>query len=82
MNETTNPFEMVVSRIDAVCDQLDVKEAYRLRLENCERELIVHFPVKMDDGQVKVFTGYRVHHNDTRGPAKGGAPLPPRCYLR
>ncbi len=67
-----NPFEMVVSRIDAVCDKLNVKEAYRLRLGNCEQELIVHFPVKMDDGTVKVFTGYRVHHNDSRGPAKGG----------
>jgi len=81
MNEITNPFEMVVSRIDAVCDRLDVKEAYRLRLENCERELIVHFPVKMDDGQVKVFTGYRVHHNDTRGPAKGGLRYRPDVTL-
>ncbi len=81
MNETTKPFEMVVSRIDAVCDRLDIKEAYRLRLENCERELIVHFPVKMDDGQVKVFTGYRVHHNDTRGPAKGGLRYHPDVTL-
>lgn len=68
----TNAFEMVVSQIDAVCEKLNVKEAWRLRLGSCERELTVHFPVKMDNGRVKIFTGFRVVHNDTRGPAKGG----------
>ena len=41
-------------------------------LREPRRELIVHFPVKMDDGSVQVFTGYRVQHNLGRGPAKGG----------
>jgi glutamate dehydrogenase (NAD(P)+) len=36
------------------------------------RELLVRFPVKMDDGSLRVFEGYRVQHNTTRGPAKGG----------
>ena len=77
----TNAFEMVVSRIDAACDRLKIKDAYRLRLENCERELTVHFPVKLDDGRIQVFTGYRVQHNDTRGPAKGGIRYHPKVTL-
>ncbi len=82
MNTTTvNPFEMVVSQIDAVCEQLNIEEVYRLRLEKCERELIVNFPVKMDDGTAKVLTGFRIQHNDTRGPAKGGIRYHPDVTL-
>jgi len=77
----TNAFQMVVSRIDAICDRLNIKDAYRLRLEKCERELTVNFPVRMDDGTVKVFTGFRVHHNDSRGPAKGGIRYHPDVTL-
>ena len=77
----TNAFQMVVSRIDAICDRLNVKDAYRLRLESCERELTVNFPVRMDDGTVKVFTGFRIQHNDTRGPAKGGLRYHPDVTL-
>jgi glutamate dehydrogenase (NAD(P)+) len=81
MIEVSSAFQMVVSQIDAVCNRLKVKDAWRLRLENCERELTVHFPVKMDDGTVKVFTGFRVVHNDTRGPAKGGIRYHPDVTL-
>ena len=42
------------------------------KIKRARREVIVNFPVKMDDGSVRVFTGYRVQHNDTRGPFKGG----------
>jgi glutamate dehydrogenase (NAD(P)+) len=42
------------------------------KMKYTKREIIIHFPVKMEDGSVKVFTGYRVQHNDTRGPFKGG----------
>ena len=42
------------------------------KIKRARREVIVNFPVKMDDGTVRVFTGYRVQHNDTRGPFKGG----------
>ena len=41
-------------------------------LRHCKREFTVNFPVQMDDGSVRVFTGYRVHHNEARGPVKGG----------
>jgi len=80
-NKTINPFEMVVSQIDAVCDRLNIEDVYRLRLERCERELTVNFPVKMDDGTVKLFTGFRIQHNDTRGPAKGGIRYHPDVTL-
>ena len=80
-SETANPFEMVQQRIDAICERSNVCEACRLRIRECERELIVHFPVKMDDGKVKVFTGYRVQHSDTRGPAKGGIRFHPDVTL-
>jgi len=79
--KTINPFEMAVSQIDAVCDRLNVEDVYRLRLEKCERELTVNFPVKMDNGTVKLFTGFRIQHNDTRGPAKGGIRYHPDVTL-
>jgi len=47
----------------------------------CERELTVHFPVKMDDGRVEVFTGFRIVHNDSRGPSKGGIRYHPDVNL-
>ena len=74
-------FETIREQIDAVCEKAGVDEACRLRLRECERELTVHFPVKMDDGRVKVFTGFRVVHNDTRGPSKGGIRYHPEVTL-
>lgn len=78
---TTNPFEMVVRQIETVCDMLHLDEAWRSRLRHCQRELIVNFPVKMDDGSVRSFTGYRVQHNTSRGPAKGGIRYHPSVDL-
>ena len=79
--EAPNPFVMVQQQIDTICEKMKANETCRLRLRECERELIVHFPVKMDDGQVKVFTGYRVQHNDSRGPTKGGIRYHPDVTL-
>lgn len=79
--ETMSPFEMVVSQMDAACDRLNVADVYRLRLGKCERELAVNFPVQMDDGTVKFFTGFRIQHNDIRGPAKGGIRYHPDVTL-
>jgi glutamate dehydrogenase (NAD(P)+) len=72
---------MVVSQMDAACDRLNVADVYRLRLGKCERELAVNFPVQMDDGTVKFFTGFRIQHNDIRGPAKGGIRYHPDVTL-
>jgi glutamate dehydrogenase (NAD(P)+) len=50
-------------------------------LRSCKRELCVHFPVRMDDGSLKTFTGYRIQHNVTRGPGKGGLRYHPQVTL-
>jgi len=74
-------FKNVVKLINDVCDRMDIAEICRLKLGQCERELIVHFPVKMDDGGVKIFTGFRIVHSDTRGPGKGGIRYHPDVTL-
>ena len=74
-------FENVRKLISGVCERMGLPEMCRVRLMECERELIVHFPVKMDDGTVKVFTGFRVVHNDSRGPSKGGIRYHPDANL-
>jgi len=79
--EITSPFGMVQQRIDDVCERINICEVCHLRLRECKRELTVHFPVKMDDGHVKVFTGYRIEHNITRGPGKGGIRYHPDVTL-
>jgi glutamate dehydrogenase (NAD(P)+) len=53
-------------------DKLNLEDGMKQTLAHPKRELTVHFPVRMDDGTYKVFTGYRVQHSLTRGPAKGG----------
>ena len=67
-----NPYKMAMKQIDVVAPHLDVDEGILEKLRFPRRELTVYCPVKMDDGSLKVFKGYRVTHNDTRGPAKGG----------
>lgn len=79
--ENTNPFELVQQQIDRVCTSLKISDGLHQRLRQCARELSVHFPVKMDNGDVQVFTGYRVQHNLARGPAKGGIRFHPDVTL-
>jgi glutamate dehydrogenase (NAD(P)+) len=67
-----NPWEVAQHQFDLAADRLNLDPGLRRVLREPRRELIVHFPVKMDDGNVQVFTGYRVQHNLGRGPAKGG----------
>jgi glutamate dehydrogenase (NAD(P)+) len=65
-------FQNVRGLISDVCRRMNIADECRLRLMECERELTVNFPVRMDNGSVKVFTGFRIVHNDSRGPSKGG----------
>jgi glutamate dehydrogenase (NAD(P)+) len=67
-----NPWEIAQQQFDLAAGKLNLDPGLRRVLRQPRRELTVHFPVKMDDGSVQVFTGYRVQHNLGRGPAKGG----------
>ncbi len=67
-----NAWEVAQRQFDLAADRLNLDPGLRRVLREPRRELTVHFPVKMDDGSVQVFTGFRVQHNLGRGPAKGG----------
>ena len=67
-----NPWAVAQQQFDLAAEKLGLEPGLRRVLREPRRELTVHFPVKMDDGSVQVFTGYRVQHNLGRGPAKGG----------
>ena len=68
----TDPYGMALAQLDRAAQALDLPSGIHQMLRRCKRELIVHFPVIMDDGSLRVFDGYRVHHNLARGPGKGG----------
>jgi glutamate dehydrogenase (NAD(P)+) len=68
--ETT--WHVAQAQFDAAADALGLDDGLRHVLRVPQRELTVNFPVRLDDGRVAVFQGYRVHHNVSRGPAKGG----------
>jgi glutamate dehydrogenase (NAD(P)+) len=67
-----NAWDVAQQQFDMAAERLNLSPGLRKVLREPKRELTVHFPVKMDDGSVEVFTGYRVQHNLSRGPAKGG----------
>ncbi len=67
-----NPWQVAQSQFDLAAECLNLSPGLRKVLREPRRTLTVHFPVKMDNGTVEVFTGYRVQHNLSRGPAKGG----------
>ncbi len=70
--ETLNPFEVAQRQIDRVGKRLKLDPGLLEILKHPERELTVNFPVRMDDGSIRVYTGYRVQYNDALGPFKGG----------
>ena len=73
MNKNTyNPYENMLAVLDEAASRLGLKEADYITLRYPEREMIVSIPVRMDNGEMKVFEGYRVQHNSARGPYKGG----------
>jgi glutamate dehydrogenase (NAD(P)+) len=67
-----NPFEIVRKQIDKCAEILELPSEVTAMLKNPMRELHVSLPVRMDDGSLKVFQGFRVQYNDARGPGKGG----------
>ncbi len=71
-SKSYNPFNVAQSQFDRVASILELEEGVRDFLREPMREYQFIIPVRMDDGSVKVFKGFRVQHNDARGPAKGG----------
>jgi glutamate dehydrogenase (NAD(P)+) len=80
-NDEFNPFLSMQDGFDTAADHLGLEGGVRDVLSMPDRELTVNVPVLMDDGTVKVFTGYRVQHNTLRGPSKGGIRFSPEVNL-
>ncbi len=72
VNKAFNPFQMAQVQFDHVADLLDLDSSSRDLLRFPIREYAFNIPVRMDEGSVKIFRGFRVQHNDARGPCKGG----------
>ncbi|HSJ64041.1 MAG TPA: Glu/Leu/Phe/Val dehydrogenase [Gemmatimonadaceae bacterium] len=67
-----NPFEAMMSRFDRAAELLDLEPGLYKILRHAEKQILISVPVMMDNGDIEVFTGYRVLHNTSRGPGKGG----------
>ena len=77
----TNPWQHALQQLDEIAERIELESWIHKKLRHPKRELIVSIPVRMDDGSVEVFTGYRVQHNITLGPAKGGIRYHPEVTL-
>ncbi len=81
IEQEMNPWEAQAARFDFAARKLNLEDDLWKVLRSPSREIIVHFPVGMDDGHVELFTGFRVHHSIARGPAKGGIRYSPDVTL-
>ncbi len=77
----THTFRLAVDQFDAAAEAMQLDPNLRQRLKLPQRSLVVAVPVRMDDGRVEVFTGYRVQHDSSRGPCKGGIRYHPDVNL-
>ena len=76
-----NPFENALEQLRIAAEYLKLDEGIHQILAHPKRETTVSLPVRMDNGKIKVFTGFRVQHNDARGPFKGGIRYHPGVTL-
>ncbi|MBE3088551.1 MAG: Glu/Leu/Phe/Val dehydrogenase, partial [Chloroflexi bacterium] len=77
-DKSFNAFKMAQQQFDGVAEKLGLDQATRDLLRNPLREYHFLIPVRMDDGSVQIFQGFRVQHNDSRGPCKGGIRFHPQ----
>ena len=77
----TSAEEVAREQFNMVADYIGLGDDLRHYLLVPQRELSVNFPVKMDNGSMRIFTGYRVHHNTAKGPTKGGIRYHPEVTL-
>ncbi len=71
-SKKVNVYETVQKQFNKAADMMGLDPDIRNILAHTQNELVVHFPVKLDDGRIEMFTGYRVQHNNALGPYKGG----------
>jgi glutamate dehydrogenase (NAD(P)+) len=81
MTDSYNPYQNMLDVLDEAAHHLGFTLNDYVTLRHSERELIVSIPIIMDDGHTEVFTGYRVQHNSTKGPCKGGIRFHPQTNL-
>src|SRR5881398_3720004 len=81
LEQELNPWEAQAARFDFAAQKLNLDDGLWKVLRYPNREIIVHIPVAMDNGQLEVFTGFRVQHSIARGPAKGGIRYTPDVTL-
>ncbi len=81
LDQEINPWEAQNARFDFAARKLNLDEGLWKLLRMPAREIIVHFPVPMDDGRIEMFTGFRVQHSIARGPGKGGVRYGPEVTL-
>jgi glutamate dehydrogenase (NAD(P)+) len=81
LEQEINPWEAQEARFDFAARKLNLEEGLWKLLRMPAREIIVHFPVAMDDGRMEIFTGFRVQHSIARGPGKGGLRYAPDVTL-
>ena len=79
VHQELTTFQEVNLFLDESVDRLGLADSFREMLRQPWRELRVQVPVRMDDGRIEVFTGYRVQHNGARGPYKGGVRYHPQA---
>lgn len=77
----SNPYEMALENFDNAVKALELDENLIEQVKYPERELVVNFPVKLREGKVKVFKGFRVQHSTARGPSKGGIRYHPNVSI-
>jgi len=81
LDQEINPWEAQSARFEFAARKLNLDPGLWKVLSSPAREIIVHFPVSMDDGRIEMFTGFRVQHSIARGPAKGGIRFAPNVNL-
>ena len=77
----TNPFEVALKQLDEAAKVINLDKGFQQVLANPKRVLTVSLPIKMDNGDIRVFTGFRSQHNDARGPYKGGIRYHPQVTI-
>ncbi len=79
--QRASAFSVAQEQLTRVANAMDLDDDMRAYLKMPRRELVVHFPVVMDDDSIRIFTGFRVHHNTALGPTKGGIRYHPDVTL-